>query len=377
MTEKRKYPWESYNRLYDPDLAPLWSPEDGLSLDEDGDHYSPERDFFEWWYFDAAFDNGYRLVAIFHSSLYNAVDHKPTLDIRVTPPGGPSINAIARFDRRDFRSERAHCDVQLGESRANLKDQGRYELNLRQGPVAAELVYEAAAPGWRAGTGYLFMDHNSGDFFKWIVPIPQALVSGHMVLNGKRIPVMGTGYHDHNWGNFFLPDAFHRWYWGRLSSKPGEKPWAVIFGDVMGNPPTQAHVRPFMLVRDGQVLSRQPIINLTEKDMRRDPATGTIFPQQLHVFAKENGYRAEVTLCAGTVFEAVDFARSPFRRRYPRQFSEMAYYLAQGKPVIGAVAKRILGKASYLRLEAEAALQLEQDGTTSLSGEAIYEVMQF
>jgi predicted secreted hydrolase len=372
-----RYPASSYERLYDSSLGPLWSSEIGLGVEEDGDHYSPERDFFEWWYFDASFDNGYRLVAILHSSLYNAVDHKPTLDIRVTAPGKPSITAIARFKRGDFHSESTFCDIQLGDCRAFLDEPGRYHLSLRQGPVSAELVYEAIAPGWRPGTGYLFMDQESGHYFKWVVPVPQALVSGHLVLEGQKIPVMGIGYHDHNWGNFFLPDAFSHWYWGRLTSKLGEKNWAAIFGDVAGRGLDPAHVRPFLLVHDGKVLSRSPQVEVIGKEARLEPATGTSFPEQMEVTAVEEGYRAKISLCAGKVIEAVDFARSPFRRRLPRQVSEMVFYLAQGKPLLGEMSKRLLGKASYLRLHAAAALDLEHDGIASLSGEAIYEVMQF
>jgi predicted secreted hydrolase len=357
--KKHSYPLESYNRLYDPELAPLWSPDEGLRLDEDGDHYSPERDFFEWWYFDAFFDNGFRLVAIIHSSLYNAVDHKPTLDIRVTVPERPSVTAIARFVRRDFRSSPYYCDVQLGDCRVYMQEPGRYHLSLRQGAVAAELAFEATAPGWRAGTGYLFMDDESGDYFKWVVPIPQALVSGFIVLHNQKIPVMGVGYHDHNWGNFFLPNAFSRWYWGRLSSKLGEKQWAVIFGDVIGNSSIQAHVRPFMFVYDGKVLSMTPQVMVEEEDKSLEPVTGTPFAEKLKITAHEKGYKVEISLCAGKVLEAVEFARSPFRKRYPRQFSEMAYYLAQGKPLVEGIAKNILGKASYLRLEAGGTLRLE------------------
>jgi hypothetical protein len=377
MSEIARYPAASYNRLYDSSLGELWSPEDGLKFKEDGDHYSPARDFFEWWYFDAVFDNGYRLVAILHSSLYNAVDHKPTLDIRITPPGRPSIHAIARYGRSEYRAAREFCDVQLGDCRALLKEPGRYHLSLRQGSVAAELDYEAVVPGWRPGTGYLFMDQGSGSYFKWVVPIPQALVSGRLFLDGQTMPVTGTGYHDHNWGNFFLPDAFNRWYWGRLSSKLGEPSWAAIFGDVVGRGSNPAHVRPFMLVHDGKVLSLEPQVVVTEKDRRFEPITSTTYPERLEVAAVEPGYKAGVSLCAGRVIEAVDFARSPFRRRLPRQLSEMAYYLAQGKPLVGALTQRILGKASYLRMDAAGELELECEGMNSLSGEAIYEVMQF
>jgi hypothetical protein len=142
------YPAKSYNRLYDSTLGPLWSLEEGLPLHEDGDHYSPTRDFFEWWYFDASFDNGYRLVAILHSSLYNAVDHKPTIDVRLTAPGKPSVLEIGRYSRSQYRAASEHCDVQIAGSRAATQDGSSYRLTIRQGNIEADLIYQSIArPG--------------------------------------------------------------------------------------------------------------------------------------------------------------------------------------------------------------------------------------
>jgi hypothetical protein len=373
MRRNGRYPAESYHRLYDPAAGPLWSAVEGLSPEENGDHYLSERDFFEWWYFDVAFDNGYRLVAVLHSSLYNAVDHKPTVDVRITPPEGPSVLAAGRYDRTDYCAATDHCDVRIDGCRAVAQDPNHYTLHLEQGNVTADLIYESCLPGWRPGTGFLFADDATGHFFKWVVPLPRAEVRGALTVAGRSMTVQGIGYHDHNWGNFVLADAFSHWYWGRLFTDDG----AVVFGNVVGHGSDPAHVRPFLLSVDGQILPGEPAVSFRYHDPIAEPNTDVCYPSQLDVLALGSDYQATVSLHAGQVMEALDFVSPPFRRRWPRQVAEMAFYLSMGKPVLGTLARRLLGKASYLRLQAQASLKVRKLREIGFTGDAIYEIMQF
>lgn len=372
---RRLYPAASYRRLYDPSAGPLWSPEMGLPPDEDGDHYRPKRDFFEWWYFDAALDNGYRLVVILHSSLYNAVDHKPTVDIRLTPPGGESRLFIGRYSRTEYQSAADRCDVQIAGCRAVAQDAGRYTLSLRQGEIAAELTYESHLPGWRPGTGYLFFDEASGHFFKWAVPLPRAQVTGTLTLDGQTMTMQGVGYHDHNWGNFVLADAFSHWYWGRLFDGSGSQ--AVVFGDVVSRGPEPVHVRPFLLIADGEILPGEPQVAVQAASSIAEPITGVRYPSRLDLSATTDNYRARVSLVPGQVMEALDFASPPFRSRWLRGTAEIAFYLLLGKPILGQLARRLLGKGSYLRLQAQASVRVETPQAIRFDGDAIFEIMQF
>jgi predicted secreted hydrolase len=377
MRRRQRYPVESYHRLYDPAIGPLWSATEGLSPDEDGDHYSPVRDFFEWWYFDAAFDNGYRLVAILHSSLYNAVDHKPTVDVRVTPPGGASVAAIGRYTRADYRAAAERCDVKIAGCHAVAVDSNHYVLSLRQGDVAAELVYESRLPGWRPGTGYLMADDATGHFFRWVAPLPRAEVSGTLTVGGEKLAVQGVGYHDHNWGNFVLADAFSGWYWGRFFAGDGDEGLTVVFGDVVSRGPDPVHVTPLLLIADGQIVTGQPAVSLRWQDPVVEPNTGARYPARLDLSAAIADYQTTMSLRAGRVVEALDFASPPFRCRWPRQAAEMAFYLSLDKPLLDPLARRLLGRASYLRLQAQADLYVRALQTSQFNGEGIYEVMLF
>jgi hypothetical protein len=370
------FPKASYNRMYDPMYGPLWTLEGGLAPEEDGDHYLPDRDFFEWWYFDASFDNGFRLVAILHSSLFNAVDHKPTVDIRLTPPGQASILAIGRYPRSQYKASSQHCEIQIAGCKAAATGSSQYRLQLRQGEVEADLVYEILVPGWKPGNGNLFFDEKSGTYFKWVVPIPLAHVSGSLSIAGKRTTVQGMGYHDHNWGNFLLADAFSHWIWGRILGEVEGETFSVVFGDVYGRGDPLLNVRPLMLVERGKIREENPVISISTKNAMQDTNTSLSYPSQILMKAHSSGFDLRVDLQSKHVLEKVDFASPYFRRSLPRQLSEIAFYSSVGKPVIGRLLPALLGRGAYLRIAADAQLKICGNGEAYLQAEAIYEIMQ-
>lgn len=368
------YPLSAYRQLF-PDG------EQTTSFDpaEDGDHYRAEANFFEWWYFDVVFEDGAYLVAILHSSLYNAVDHKPTLDLRYYPPDSSKhspVVAIARFERSTYRAVPDRCHVQIGDCVA--VDEGDcYRLSLRHELLKAELIFWPLLPGWRAGTGHLFADPASGRHFDWIVPLPRARVEGALTVNGQCRRVVGVGYHDHNWGNFYLSSAFGRWTWGRVLA--GD--WTVIFGDVVGcdgavrRGTPLPHVTPFMLARGDEILLATDRISVRGEEPVQESRTGAGYFRRLHLATSEAA--VELTLTTRRAIEALDFsAPHPLlaRQRHLRGMTEFAFYLAQRVPGLGQVAARLLGKGSYLRLEADYRLDLSDHAVVE-TGQALYEVM--
>jgi hypothetical protein len=73
------YPIAAYRQLFPDGREGAFAP---FSPAEDGDHYQPEPNFFEWWYFDTAFQDGSHLVTVFHSSLHSVIDRRPMLELR-------------------------------------------------------------------------------------------------------------------------------------------------------------------------------------------------------------------------------------------------------------------------------------------------------
>jgi hypothetical protein len=361
------YPAAAYRQLF-PDGGENATPIDPV---EDGDHYQAEPNFFEWWYFDVAFEDGSYLIAVFHSSLYNAADHKPMLDLRYYPPSGPPVIAIGRLDRAAYHAASDRCWVAIGDCLA-VDEGDRYRLSLSHESLASELIFWPQLPGWKAGTGHLFADSVSGHYFDWVVPLPRARVEGTLTVAGRKRAVVGVGYHDHNWGNLYLPAAFSRWTWGRVL----DDDWTLIFGDIVGHGASPVHVTPFVLARKGEVLLTTDRIRINGEEPVREPNTGAPYLRRLYLKAEE-GTAVELTLTVRRAIEGSDFAAPhlPLARQcHVRGVAETAFYLLQGIPAIGKLAAWLLGKGSYLRLEADYCLDLP-DYDIVKTGRALHEVM--
>jgi hypothetical protein len=370
MESATLYTADAYCQLFPPTDGPVSST---FNSKENGDHYQEERHFFEWWYFDAAFDDGSCLVAILHSSLYNAIDHKPTLDLRYYPQRGDPVVAIGRFERTAYSAATDRCYVRIGDCTAS--DEGdHYRLSLHQGPLAAELTFWPELPGWKAGSGHLFYDPISGHHFDWVVPLPRARVEGTLAVGGHRREVAGVGYHDHNWGNLHLPAAFSKWTWGRVVARD----WTIVFGDVIGRGVAPPCVTPFMLARDCRVLLSTDSIRVVGEGPAREPRTGAPYFRRL-LISTVDGPTVKLVLTARRAMEALDFAAiRPFLARHFRlqQIAESAFYMSQGIPLVGRLAAWLLGRGTYLRWEAEFHLDLPEYSAVE-TGRALYEVMQF
>ncbi len=364
-----RYPADAYRQLFprpEERQPPPFHPA------EDGDHYRPEPNFFEWWYFDVTLGDGSHLVAIFHSSLYNSVDHLPTLDIRYYPPARPPVTAIARWKRTAYHSTTDRCQVQIGDCSA--VDAGdRYRLSLQLAPLAAELTFWPLLPGWRAGTGHLLFDEATGHYFDWVVPLPRARVEGWLAVAGERRDVTGTGYHDHNWGNLYLPAAFRHWTWGRAL---GEK-WTFILGDLVGRGSPPCRVTPLMLAEGERIVLATDAVRCEYQDEIRLPQTKRRCYRQLRLTTSEKPTTG-LTLRADRPIDALEFAAPhPLLARSPhlRGAAEIAFYLANRLPLAGQATGWLLGSGAYSRWEATYSLNVpsQQDVET---GPALYEVMQ-
>jgi hypothetical protein len=363
-----RYPYLAYRQLFPEgqDVAPF----DPV---ENGDHYEPIPGFFEWWYFDAAFEDGSYLVAVFHSSLFNATHHRPAVELHYYPQGGPTIGGIQLFDRAAFYASPGHCSIRIADCTA-VDEGDHYRLRLYHDSVAAELTFWLQQPGCRAGTGRLFYDPSSGRHFNWVVPAPRARVEGELSIAGQTRFVVGTGYHDHNWGSVHLGTVFRGWTWGRVLADE----WTVIFGDLVGrgNPP--ARVTPFVLVRDSQVLLTTDDVAIQGYDWWKEAGAG---PRTFHFMElmTRKGPSVELKLTARRVIDNRDFPspRLALARRIPtRRAAEIAFGLAYGKPIVDRFVHWLVGKGSYLRWETDYYLALPDEGIAK-SGQMLCEVIAF
>jgi hypothetical protein len=181
---------------------------------DDGRHFFDTPWYYEWWYFDSHFDNGYTCAVGYHFPLGHARPRVPALYVCIFTPKGEDVSVLKGIDAARCMASSDKCDVKLGNHFA-VQEGDTYRIKAMSGRAGADLVFKRKLPGWKPKASSYFYD-NGSEKHGWLVPMPRAEVEGTIYIQGEPIKVKGLGYHDHNWGNVDMHDSLHSWFWGRL-----------------------------------------------------------------------------------------------------------------------------------------------------------------
>lgn len=219
---------------------------------EDGMRTSGGRGTYEWWYFDAQYHDGTKIVVIFYTK--NGFDVRgisnPTASIDITFPNGKNIvRYISESKGQTIRASRDKCDVNIAQSSIKYSN-GNYLICFIDGDVEYNCVMKPKLPMWRPGTGHWCFGKNN-EYFAWIVALPSADISATLKVCRETFELNGNGYHDHNWGNVHIRKLMNHWYWCRAIIGP----YTIIACDIITQKKYGYTRLPvIMLAKDGVIL---------------------------------------------------------------------------------------------------------------------------
>lgn len=325
------------------------------SVADDVWHPKSNPKSYEWWYFDALSDDGKESVVIIFldnfvfSPRYNTLarqyrtDCPPSaeaLKSSKTPAiafvyyrdGKPVYRAINEFSEDEFSAAADAPECHIADNHMTFKKapygsgylisvNARLSHNRRIEALFEWVVIESdfipqAAPV--AETSHY-----------WNLVAPRTDVSGRISVfdkSGKELDVRhfrGTGYHDHNIDNRWLPETVRNWHWGRVHFADST---AVFYRYCETN--DSAPTTKLLVVRDGELRERDCLYE--EADLTRDKF-GIRYPRRLR-FESDDNLKLRVNH-----LQIID---SSFF--YLRFLSEMTLSLRDGKP------RKKIGITEYL-----------------------------
>jgi len=239
---------------------------------EDGMRTTGAPGDYEWWYFDFRLDDGSTLVVVFYTKAeMSGIGLRPSVSLDLDRPDGSRVSRSVRVGAGEFEASRERCDVRVGPNRVS-GDLHTYDLHVDIEDVRADLRLTGTVPAWRPQTGVSVFGGGKGHYFAWLPSVPRGDVSGTITVGEETIPAHGSGYHDHNWGDTFLPTLIHQWYWGR--AQVGEysliASWITAADSYGGN-----SIPVFMLARGGRILAEDGSkVRFSAEDVRVNEATG-------------------------------------------------------------------------------------------------------
>ncbi len=321
---------------------------------EDGLRTDPQRGEFEWWYFDAHFDDGSTAVIVFYTkSIINPKGaFKPGVSITITPPDGRKHFEMIGVPSNQFSASRKICNVRCGVNTAE-GDLKAYRLHVRGRELGADLAFTGQLPAWRPGTGKNFYDPDLRSYFAWLPAIPFGKCEGTLTLDGKTCKVKGEGYHDHNWGNVFLGRVMDHWFWGR--ARIGD--FSTIFVEMNATKKFgRIKIPVFLLANKKKILveDSRPL-KLTTSGMVKHP-DGHSYPLRLDFDWHSGNDSVRLALRKPRLIEATSLLGMlpPWQQKLAR----------------------LVVKPYYFRFDAEATLQVRVGKTHKTEkGRALYEMM--
>jgi hypothetical protein len=324
---------------------------------EDGLRAATNPGSFEWWYFDAHFDDGSTAVIVYATKpiIRPGDPLRPNLSLTITPPGGDKLAQFPIYPAGEFSASTDSCMVRIGPSWVEQgQENGRwvYRLHAETADLAADLTFTGEVPPWRPGAGKTYF----GDwkhYFAWLPAIPFGTVSGTLEYGGNQHVVRGTGYHDHNWGNVSLAAVMDHWYWGR--AHVGD--YSLIFVEqIAARRYGSARIPVFLLARGGEILADDSrFLTMQAADFVRH-AGGREYPRGVVFTWQQGNQRIRLDLGEPALIEATSLLFA-----LPRWQQALA---------------RLAANPYYFRFNARLDLTIELNGLSeTLSGPALYELM--
>lgn len=295
---------------------------------EDGYRTKDTPNTFEWWYFDAEFDDGGNAVVVFNTrpQTHPQGPLSPSLVLIMRSPDGEKVKLIPKFKPEALSAAAEGCDVRIGENHVH-GDLDRYELHAEVESCAADLVFTRKVPSWRPGSGLCYSGRDNRDYFAWVVPVPYGTVEGTVAFKGQRRQVRGACYHDHNWGNVSPGSGIDHWYWGR--AHVGD--FTLIFVEmvskyVFGLGRVKLHT--FLLAKGDEILTDDGVpLSLVTGEFQEGPG-GRSYPNKLDWEWQGEDGRVAMALRNPKIIESIDMLEgtSWWQRPLTQLFAHPHYY---------------------------------------------------
>ena len=318
---------------------------------------------FEWWYFDALSEDERDAVVIIFldnfifSPRYNAQNKKrsairerienkfflrnrkdvatankfPAVVFIYYRDGKPVYRAINEFTIEEFRASQTKPECRIGNNSFSFQSAPYGSGYLLSLDVKLRKKCRLKADFEWVSIESDFLPERKieqKEVHNWNLVCPRSDVSGRITVNDRNgksqdtIHFRGTGYHDHNLDNRWLPETVKDWHWGRAHFLDST---AVFY---RYNEIGQKPVNKIFVVRGGELRDRN--VTCEEQTFSRDKF-GIKYPERLR-FVSEDNVRLRVKQTK--VIDSSFF--------YLRFLSEMTLTLRDGKP------RKTIGITEYL-----------------------------
>jgi hypothetical protein len=207
----------------------------------------------QWWYFDAVFEDGHRLLTYFLPTCRGRIENQPLdqpfLNVVLRRADGTIIREPRSFPASEFTPQPGDFGANFGkdcsvifERGTKESDLGCYILQAKAGRLAYNLRLLPDIPPWspfgpracipRWGMMLARRSISTRDYFHYAPFVPRGRMEGEIILDDQPFHVRGTGYHEQGRLSFPLHEFTEAWYWLHIEHSP----WTILSGTAVHPP---------------------------------------------------------------------------------------------------------------------------------------------
>lgn len=263
---------------------------------DDAYHYMrngvDDRIYNEWWYFNGLCNDSRFMILYLISDPENLTGSRKLQSWATVLEDGKSP-AIGVRQSRGFGGDLNSPTFDLDQSGFSPLDSSGIKIwgNVPERGTASsikwELNYLPTTSPWFGIPVQSHIGHVKGDWMKWLVYMPSAVVTGSIVVDNKTLSIDGVGYHDHCWGRWALNDPRSVW----LETSTPQEGFGLALADITGETKNT-----FLGIKyaNKTIKFSGKQIKLNLSDFAFDNATSRIYPAKYEVVAENGEYRLDL-----------------------------------------------------------------------------------
>ena len=253
--------------------------------DDEGLHVSK---LIEWWYYTGHFQSDENRNFGFELCFFRFTPFIYFAHAAITDIDGGKIHYIRRiFPATSVSVKRGELDLTYGGWGSKAIGSFTYDIWAETPEFSFQFLLRSLKPPMLIGdSGIIEMGVDRPSYY---YSLTRNAASGTITLNGEDYQVSGTGWMDHQWGNFFM-SCIWGWDWFSLQLENNMELNIFSFKDSQGE-----QTNPFVEILhpdNTNELLRQ--VELTPLSWWRSPTTNIKYPSGFHIFLPDKNYHFDV-----------------------------------------------------------------------------------
>ncbi|UCD84478.1 MAG: hypothetical protein JSU92_14620 [Deltaproteobacteria bacterium] len=252
-------------------------------------HPMKSGSYGENWFFLVMLEDGGWIASAFATTNLGIGKFRSSVDFTYYAADGTIHRFHRIYSKKHLKTSEDSFSVKIGQNYAG-GEFPNYRLVIDEKELQAELNFICLTKGWKPGDGFLYLGAGKKEFWKFAAPAPRSKVTGHIMIDGKKVGLKGLGHHDHSYANIKKTSYTKVQYVFRMFT---EEFTLSLMSIVLRDEYERDSANMLMLAQDDKIIFNTTEFSYVPSRFKPDKDTGYRVPYQFELKASGSGASPE------------------------------------------------------------------------------------